>query len=268
MSSNRKKHKAYPRSKSMFLDDFRNIYSCSYKCNDELEEMLSDDISDYLEELFTSVTEELIDNGRAYVEMVIVKDDNGDIKEIGFNCLHSVIVFKGINKLFFILKTNEREFSLYSVDKKMIIFFDLKELGYSRFKFKKIFKRADELEEYKFKLSEIIMDRSLDINFNETVGKLNFMLLKCTSDIYWDARMDVNCYLNDFYNLWRKVKLSEMRIRFLDYMLMKINNIIKLYGFQEIMAETNTDNYSQEFIKLQAGEMTRLELADKLFSRK
>lgn len=265
MSMKRNEGKLYPVYEGMFLDDFCNVHDYSYSCNKELEEMLPDDISSYLEDVFENITRQLTANGRAYVEILAVKDDNGDMKEMSFNCFHPLIVFKGIHKLFFISKTHQGKYSLCSADKKMIAVFDLKELGYSRFEFKRILKRADKLEELRH--SDMFMDKNLDINITETISKLDLKLLKCTRDIYWDVRMGNSCYFNDFYSLWRKVKFKELKLRFLDYMLSKINDMLKLNGLGEIVTETGDFDYSEEFVKLQRGEMSRMELAYKLYRR-
>lgn len=110
------------------------------------------------------------------------------------------------------------------------------------------------------------------ITFSVT-GNRSYMLSDTFSVGDWYGRNNHNQFMDDFYLLWRTAKFKEFKREILDYLLRKINtallpyrNIANFSG--EIITHCKESNYSQDFDRLQKGDLTISQFSNKLYHSK
>lgn len=272
----------------MFLNDFCGYYSIYLSSNkyvsasskfyniEPVSELLKKILTfnaprelDYmLNESFSCITRTLVEYGKAFVEIVIWKDKDGNIAGITFEVLKPMLSFSGIKRRHFISILNNKKLRLYSIEKKKIIVFDLHELGYSRHYFRRMLKKINRLNFSK--VPNLLVERDSGFDFKKYNENAEYKLLKNTKKIYWYGRDRSNQYMNDFYLIWRESHLLKLRERFLNYILSKVNGSLKslneYYGFAGIIT-TNCRkvDFSHDFSKLQSGEINLSQFGDILY---
>lgn len=229
------------------------------------------DLDRILDRLFSEITRILIEYGKAFVEIIICKDNNGNVKGISFKPFKPIISIIGAHKTLFASRLHSKKIHLYSIDNKKLVIFDLRDLGYSRQIFTRILKRINKWEITK--VSDFTFKKNLEFDFTKYTESADYQLLNNTKEIYWYGRNSRNPYMNSFYLVWREAKFIGLRKHFLDYILDKINTALMPYrdfaGFSgTIIANRKNIDYSQDFEKLQKGEMTTSQFSDRLYRRK
>lgn len=272
----------------MFLNDFCGYYSIDLSSNQNVSasgkfyniepesELLKKILTfnaprelDYmLNESFSCITRTLVERGKAFVEIVIWKDKDGNIAGITFEVLKPMLSFSGIKRRHFISILNNKKLRLYSIGKKKIIVFDLHELGYSRYYFRRMLKKINRLNFSK--LTNLLVEREPGFDFKKYNENAEYKLLKNTKKIYWYGRNRRNQYMNDFYLVWRESHLLNLRERFLNYILNKVNGSLKslgeCYEFAGIItANCRNVDFSHDFSKLQSGEINLSQFGDILY---
>ena len=272
----------------MFLNDFCGYYSVYLSSNQNISassnfyniesenELLKKILTfsaprelDYmLNESFSCITRTLVEHGKAFVEIVIWKDKDGNIAGITFEVLKPMLSFPGIKRRHFISILNNKKLRLYSIEKKKIIVFDLHELGYSRYYFRRMLKKINRLNFSK--LTNLLVEREPGFDFKKYNENAEYKLLKNTKKIYWYGRNRSNQYMNDFYLVWRESHLLNLRERFLNYILSKVNGSLKslgeCYEFAGIItANCRNVDFSHDFSKLQSGEINLSQFGDILY---
>ena len=115
--------------------------------------------------------------------------------------------------------------------------------------------------------------KNLKFDLTKYTQSEEYQLLKNTKEIYWYGRNNHNQFMDDFYLLWRTAKFKEFKREILDYLLRKINtallpyrNIANFSG--EIITHCKESNYSQDFDRLQKGDLTISQFSNKLYHSK
>lgn len=272
----------------MLLDDFCREYSIDLSPDwdshqfyavesdsDSLINMLTFqkpwDLNRILRELFSQITGVLIEYGKVFLEIVDWKDENGNLTGISFELLKPLASFPIVKKTKFVSITYDKKIHMYSINAEKLIVFDLRDLGYSRRLFTAILKRINRREITR--ITDFSLEENLEFSFQKYVSNAEYQLLKNTKKIYWYGRNSRNQYMSSVYLVWREAKFLELKKKFLDYILDKINEKIKLYADHAefagtITADCKSADYSRDFQKLQRGEISLKQFSDKLYERR
>lgn len=269
----------------MLLEDFCGSYSVFFSPNwhdrhfydiepssDPLKNILTLqepwDLDRILDRFLSEITRILIEHRKAHVEIIIWKDNDGSVKGISFKPLKPIISITGIHKSLFISRQYSKNFCLYRIEHKRLIVFDLHDLGYSRQFFTRILKRINKRDITK--VSDFTFNKNLEFDFTKYAENEDYQLLKNTKGIHWYGRNSSNQYMDSFYLVWREAKFRCLRKRIFDYLLDKINAALIPYrGLAcfsgKVIANCKNVDYSQEFEKLQNGEISVSQFSDKLY---
>lgn len=137
--------------------------------------------------------------------------------------------------------------SIKKINKNDVICFKLKDFGYGRYYFKRIFKKLNKI------------DPLLEFDNNnlteETINKIDFSLLKIGHKLGWNGRKNSNKYLSEPYMLYLRIQFLKNKEKWLKILLKKYNKkLISLgekYGFTgEIeykQIATNLDDLYEQF---------------------
>ena len=260
----------------MLLDDFCRSYSiefsvdknrqCFYDISpvgDTLKSILSSQqpwkFENIMDDLLSHMTANLIQYGRFFAEIVLLTDCNNIIMGISFVPIHPIVSIVGRKNTYFISHRKQNDVKLYNIRNDRLITFDLHEIGCSRKIFTKALKKINKRDITE--ITNIILDKNLKFDLTKYTQSEEYQLLKNTKEIYWYGRNNHNQFMDDFYLLWRTAKFKEFKREILDYLLRKINtallpyrNIANFSG--EIITHCKESNYSQDFDRLQKGDLT------------
>lgn len=163
---------------------------------------------------------------------------------------------KGIQeKNIFYYRTFSKEVSKFDISEGTLITLDLKNLGYRRNYFVKLVKKLGKYDTTSSSLELINEEPTYD--FSVHVNKNQKRILKKVSDIGWRFGMDG---ISDSYILYKEIKMKLFKMRFLHYVLEKINEVLVDNYIQDrtfkIEALTKNVNYEEIWKKYQCGELT------------
>lgn len=223
------------------------------------------DISHSFDEVLGQSMFSLILKGKAYIEVVLLKDDLDALESITFRSLifTSAKTKKHITKL--ISHTSSGEKIKYNISNKYLIILDLRELGFSRNYFVGLIKKLAPLEVTKY--TDLMLDKKSKFDFNEYKRKADFKLLYLTKDIHWMGRNYDNQYLSENYLLYRISMYKKMRWEFLDYMIKKFNEALDRfkdeYTFKgRIVVNTVPIDYEKHLADLSEGKINTTQMSD------
>jgi len=252
----------------------RNCFYFVEPAKDSLENLLSirtyrwDDYD--FDKLLDEITWYLVVNGKAYLEIVLWKNDEGDYVGLSFEPIHSKRSIFFQTKYYFWGENTSGERISFSIDKKRIICFDLKEIGLSRYYFINLFRRIARINI--LNSTNFIVDSKLQGKYNseEHIRRNEFLLLKYTKKIFWYGRNGSNQHLSESYLLYRAAHLKLWRKRFLDYLIEKLNDGLKRYkeevGFEgKIKVKECEYDYLKELERYKSGEINAEQLANMVF---
>lgn len=272
---------------SMMLEDFSRDYSIDFSpkwddrdfydilpTDDALREILTSpcymDLEAIFSHLLTNLMQILIEQGKAYVEIITWQDMKGQIKGITFFPISYAFAIPFAKKVFFVSKLSNKKHQRFSIARNNLLKFDLRDLGYSRRHFRRILKKIN--KNNAVEVISMSLDKNLGIDFSKYAERAEYQLLKHTKTIYWYGRNNRNRFMGDYYLTWRMAKLIGLKKTFLDYFLKTINEGLTPFraaaGFSgEIIAKCKDVDYSQDFEKLKKGELTSSEVVRKLTKR-
>lgn len=190
---------------------------------------------------------------------------------ISFVPIHPIVSIVGRKNTYFISHRKQNDVKLYNIRNDRLITFDLHEIGCSRKIFTKALKKINKRDITE--ITNFILDKNLKFDLTKYAQSEEYQLLKNTKEIYWYGRNNHNQFMDDFYLLWRTAKFKEFKREILDYLLRKINtallpyrNIANFSG--EIITHCKESNYSQDFDRLQKGDLTISQFSNKLYHSK
>lgn len=189
-----------------------------------------------------------------YIEKI---DEKGNTNKI-INALH-IREVKGIpKKNVFYCKTSN-EISEFNICEGTLITFDLKELGFKRKYFKKLVKRLGKYDTTTS--SPKLLNDEPTYDFNVHIDKNRKKFLKEVKDVGWSFGSDG---LSDSYILYKEIQMKRFKMRMLQYVLEKINQVLAEDDIvnKEFKIEALTENidYEDAWVKFQSGELTVSEL--------
>lgn len=241
--------------------------------NDTLRKLLCFNKFSFLEhdldKLLSRILHKLIFSGIAYVEIVNQRDKNGIVKGISFVPISPIVKIKGREQTLFVSVSFDKKLKIYCIGNDNLVVLRLKDLGFSRFEFRRLMRRLKKLD--LTDVSDFSLDsKKLGFDFNQYIHKTEFNLLKVTKQVYWYGRNGNNQHLSESYLLYRVAKFKMLQKSFLDYMLKKINSGLEIhkaeFGFNgKIVADCDSVDYMKEFERLWAGEINTSQLSKQVF---
>lgn len=239
--------------------------------NDEIVKLFSNRMCNHFSYEFgqtiDSVLYSLAAFGKAYIfikpEYIEKTDENEKVNRI-ISALHIGEV-KGVPKgNIFYSKTFANDISEFNMDEGTLITFELSELGYKRNYFKKLVKRLGKYDITSASLELINNEPTYD--FSVHVDKNRKRFLRKVKDIGW--KFDMNG-LSDSYILYKEIQMRLFKMRMLQYILKKINQVIATEYIRnkefKIEALTGNIDYEGAWAKFQNGEITVSELSNIVF---
>ena len=273
----------------MFLQDFCSSFSIglapfnSYK--DFYGVVPSDDLlkkyllfEDYaffsysFENILNTIMHYLVLNGRVYLEIVKWTNTSENLHGIQFIPICVKKKFPLRKSYYFSYKSPEGKVK-FSVSKRAIVSFDLKDMGFNRRFFLRMINNLSRID--LFSVSNLTLDKSLEgiYNFTEHQKRIDFLLLKYTRKIFWLGRDYSNQHLSESYLLYRQLYYTILQQYFLDYILKQLNEglepLRQEFGFKgKITTLIPKIDYKKHFEEYYSGKINASQLGDIIFKKK
>lgn len=257
---------------SMFIDDFCSSFSCSFSginksreffkiepSNSYLEKILTNKRYSFLEYDFDQLLQQnmysLILSGQSYVEIVLAKDENGELQEIAFEPLVIETAWRKKGTTIFRACGYDKKVVKYEIPNERLIKFSLKDLGFTPHYFIKLINRMKSLD---LPNPSLVTVGKMGFNITDFKQMSERKLLKLNDKTYWLGRNYNNEFLSECYLLFRVANYKMLRFRFLDYFLKEYNQSLKRlgdnYGFSGRIITSTKINYNDCLEKLAKGD--------------
>ena len=232
------------------------------------------DLSYDIEQLISRVTYSLMAFGKAYVYIkpeytTSINHGNNETKILSSIEIHEVKGFvKKKNKTHFIFccRGYNRETSDIEIQREQLIVFDIKDLGYNKKYFTNILRKLGKCDITLFATSMIT--NNLDgYDFTVHSKKNKLRELSALKDIGWLFNTDG---LSDSYILYKKIQGDQLRLRFLNYILGKLNSGFENYiadAGGKLVAHVKEKNYNQLWKDYCDAKLTGTELTKILYNK-
>lgn len=277
---------------SMFLEDFNSDLSIEFlykgsvrgffkleSNNDTLKKMIGLNDYSYLEYKFPDIITELVHSmilkGKAFLEVVYYSDDTKSVKGFDFQPLNYKRYIKNIKYTKFYgeasIKLNHNETS-FEICNQNLICFKLSDLDLHKRDFYKIEKKLRDIDFTKLLLLTKV--KELNVNLSEYEKEEKLTLLWATKKIPWDGRDYSSKFITEPYQIYRLAKLKITKLRFLEYIISrvndKINEIGNKYNFSGRITYDTIDIKSIEEIinRIDSGEIQLEDAVDYLLCNK
>lgn len=256
----------------MFIQDFcmpfsiilrkKNAYRHFYKIdgpNNRLMNLLEYDNNMFLEydldNLLANNLNDLLNYGKSYVELVKIFDKDNNLVGIELIRFRNNIQVRIGKKIYYVLKKFDGKIVTGKIDADNVISFKLRDIGYSKRYFRRLFRKLRKLDASFFELS---MDRKSGFEMDVYEKKQDYELLKLGHNIRWLGRKFDNYYVNEPYLLYirmEEMKLKEeMLIKLLSKYNKKLAQVGNSYAFLgKIYFDTKTSKYSDLYKDLIMG---------------
>lgn len=225
---------------SMFLEDFcQNLsihlapghsYDDFYDVDppdDHLKRLLlsgdSSVLRHSLDQFLNSTVYRLLRHGKAYIEIVFLRDEDGTVQGIELVPIGAKRLLWGIKTCHFWGYDYSGERKRFRVDKKCLITLDVRGSGIGLIHFKRLIHRLRTLDA--LSISKLATDPKAEKYYDFTVHreKNEYRLLQLTRKTCWIGRNYSNPHLSESYLLYRSAQYKAISFRFLTYMLRRIN---------------------------------------------
>jgi len=259
----------------MFIEDFCQLFSISlskinksrdfYVINskdDHLYKLLNIENNNFfeyvLDQQLQKIMYSLICEGKAFVETVLLKDEDGNLFGILFVPLAILKNRKHKKTTTFYARQSDNKIVQYEVSNNNLIVFDLTDLGFSSNYFIKLINKMKSLDIPNY--STIVSNPKLGFDIKKFQQLTEFKLLKLHNRTFWDGRNHNNQYLSESYMLYRIAHYKLVRLQFLDYLLTKYNQALRRLGddfgfFGEIVTTRKRIDYEDCLSKLADGQL-------------
>lgn len=224
-----------------------------------------------IEQLVSRIAYSLMKFGRAYMYIhpdYSVKQDNDGIKT-------QVLSSFEIREIKGVIKRQTKEGCIFcgigfnfevkeiQMTKNQLVLFDIEELGFSKKYFPNILKKLSKC--YITKNTDMMVDNSNLYDYTYYAEKKKYAELKIVRKIGWSFGTDK---LSDSYILYKKIQEDELRTRFLEYIVERINE--GLHNFVgdnagKLIARINRKDYKQLWNDYTEGRITGTELTNILY---
>lgn len=250
--------------------EYRHFYKIDApdKC---LEEFLEFDDYMFLEydldKLLSQNLEDLIERGKAYVEVDKLFDEDNKLVGIKFVPFKNNFQIRFAKKVYYLLRTSDKRLIKGKIDLDNIIGFKLQDFGYSKRHFRTLFKR---LHKFDYLLTGMPIKPNSGFDFEVYNEKKDFKLLKFGHAVRWMGRNFDNRYVSDPYLLYLKMEELKLKEDILNKLLKKYNDKLaqlgKAYSFSgKITFESKGINYDELYEDLLKGKKTCEQVSNELY---
>lgn len=228
-----------------FKENENSFYKIDSK-NQRLIQLLEQDdymfLSNNLDKLLADNISDLLLYGNANIEIIKIFDEKNNLVKLFFKSFRSIFNLN-IGKYKYCFS----KIGIKKINKDDVICFKLKDFGYSRYYFKRIFKKLKKIDQ--------LLDSKKNNLTEEIINKSYFNLLKIGHKLGWNGRKNSNKYLSEPYMLYLRIQFLKNKEKWLKILLKKYNKkLISLgekYGFTgEIeykQIATNLDDLYEQF---------------------
>lgn len=252
-------------------EDFYTVEPPDCKLSKRIFKQYHYDLSYRIEKVIDQVTYNLVAYGKAFVLIQpkyslekYCSNESIELPSIDISAVDGFIKKKDkINYVFCIRGYNGITRDI-EIQRKQLIMFDIKELGYNKKHFANILKKLEKCDITAVSTSMLTNDSNgYDYEVHSRIFKLKE--LRATKDIGWMFGVDE---LSDSYILYKKIKADKLRMQFLQYILEKLNSgLCDFIGDSggKIVAHVIEKNYDQLWKDYSDGKMTGTELRNILY---
>lgn len=240
--------------------NFLTIEPKGCKLSKLVEDNCEYDFSDDFEKIIDDIAYDLVAFGRAYIYLHPVKKQSVsmELESIEIQRLKGFVQKKNKTKTRFYVKRGDETVEKIIMPMNQLIELDIKDIGYNRHYFRNIIKKLDKCDATDTLLK--MQMNSVEYDYLVHKEKLKMRELKVLKDIGWFMSDDG---LSDSYILYKRIELNQLRIRFLTYILDKLNDGLKSLidiNDGEIVAHIKALNYDQLWSEYSRGEITGTDL--------
>ncbi len=229
----------------------------------EISKLFWSDFSNRLEQIINEVLYSLATYGLAYIcikpDYINVDTNDGKTHKV-LQTLH-INEAKGIlkNNIFY-YKNYNNEIVEYDTRAGSLIVFDIKELGFRRNYFVKLNKKLSKYDITSTSTKLIYEESAYDFSVHS--HKCQRRILKAVANSGW---MPISDGLSDSYILYKVIKTKMFKMKCLNYVLNKVNNVLRDKYIRDesfkIEASTKNVDYEEIWKKYQCGDVTLSELS-------
>lgn len=255
--------------------DFLTFEPNECKINNLLKEQYHNYSSYDIEQIISRIAYSLMAYGKAYFyihpEYSVKKVDDGTKTQIltSFDIgeIEGFIKKRTKEEIVFCRKGLNTEIKEIHMSKNQLVVFDIKELGFSKKFFPRILKKLSKCD-ITAKSTDMITNDSDVYDFIYHSERKKLAELRAIRKIGWLFGTEK---LSDSYILYKKIQEDKLRLRFLEYIVKKIND--GLHGFLgddtgELVAHVNRKEYRQLWNDYTEGKITGTELTNILYKQK
>ena len=225
-----------------------------------------------IEQIISRIAYSLMVYGKAYFyihpEYSIKKADDGTTTQIlsSFEIGEIMGFIKKKSKEEIVFCRNGFNFEVEEIQmsKKQLVIMDIRELGFSKKYFPSVLKKLSKCD-ITAKSTDMITNHSDVYDFMYHSESKKLAELRATRKIGWSFGTDK---LSDSYIMYKKIQEDELRIRFLEYIVKKINDGLHEFlgdDSGELVAHINRKEYRRLWNDYTDGKMTGTELTNILF---
>jgi len=222
------------------------------------------------DQMLSQVLYDLVIAKKTYIEIVISKDEKGDV--VGLSLLpFDAVKYATINNIsYFISQNHEKKYIFFKIPTCHYIEFDLKKLKLGNNYFKKLLRKLRKLD--KNKATNYLFDENMKSKFDYDawVKKQDFLILQYPYKIGWYGRHSSNKLLSESYLLYRSIEYKLFRQRCLEYLLQSINDALKVISDEigangKITVTVPFLDYKHEWQRYVNGEISASELSNIIY---
>ena len=225
-----------------------------------------------IEQIISRISYSLMAYGNAYFyihpEYSTKKDEDGimtkELSSFQIGEIEGFIKKRTKEEFVFCRKGFNSEVKDIQMSKNQLVVFDIKELGFSKRFFSGVLRKLSKCD-ITVKSTDMITNHSdvYDFMYHSEIKKL--AELRAIRKIGWSFGTEK---LSDSYIMYKKIQEDELRLRFLEYIVSKIND--GLHGFLgadsgELVAHINQKEYRKLWDEYVKGKITGTELTTILF---
>ncbi|CEO27955.1 Uncharacterised protein [[Clostridium] sordellii] len=246
--------------------------------DNKLKQMITSNDKSYLKynlsQIITNIVDDMIIKGKAFLHVIYYLDDSNRVSGFDFKKISYRYHFKGIKKTIFYFRTshnNNLKNNNIKIYNKDLIEFKISDIGLRVSDFNKIEKSLSQLGLDKLPIQKL---KELNLDIENYTKQEKLYLYKSTKRIPWNGRYNGNDYITEPYQLYRLANFKIMQLKFLKYIVDKINGKIneigKEYEFEgKIIYNTiGIEDIKDIIIKIDSGEIQFEEAIDYLLCNK
>lgn len=210
----------------------RNIFEVDAS-DDKLKQMITLNKKSYLRhdlsEMITNTVYDMMLKGRVFLHVNYHLDHSNSVLGFDFKKISYRYYIKGIKKTTFYFRSSNNSFKNNNVKiyNKDLIELKVSDIGLKVRDFNKIEKSLNQLGIDKLPIQKL---KELNIDIENYTKQEKVYLYKSTKKIPWNGRHNENDYITEPYQLYRLANFKIIQLKFLKYIIDKINDKINEIG--------------------------------------